>query len=201
MADDLTEKWSNLNLEDEDNDVVDLGGIELTDEDDRVSLMLVGKLVIDLGFNVDACKKTMIQAWLMKGKVVIRAIGENLFVFQFFHWRDEEKVMSGRPWCFEQNLLLLHEISGNEQPNKVVLTHSPFWVRIENLPFNCRSDAHVKAITPKLGELMEIEEDLLGIEKDRRLRVMMDVTKPLLKFVNVVNREGAMVKVKLKYES
>ncbi|XP_056692156.1 uncharacterized protein [Spinacia oleracea] len=108
--------------------------------------------------------------------------------------------MAGRPWCFEQNLLLLKDISGDEQPYDIALTHSPFWVRIENLPFNCRSDAHVKAIAAKLDSLMEIEEDVMGIGKDRRLRVMMDVTKPLRRFLDVVNRQGHTVKVKLKYE-
>ncbi|XP_021840635.2 uncharacterized protein [Spinacia oleracea] len=142
----------------------------------------------------------MVHAWSMKVKVVIRAIGENLFAFQFFHWRDKDRVMAGRPWCFEQNLLLLNDITGNKQPNKVVLTHSPFWVRIENLPFNCRSNGYVKAIAAKLGNLMEIEEDLLGIEKDRRVRVMMDVNKPLHQSQNVVNREDMTVKIKLKYE-
>lgn len=33
----------------------------------------------------------------------------------------------------DQQLLLLNEITGDEQPEEVPLTHSPFWVRIRNL--------------------------------------------------------------------
>lgn len=99
MADELTEQWANLNIEEDENDVVDLGGVDSSEHDDRVSLMLVGKLLTDRGFNVEVFKRTMTQAWSMTGKVVIRAIGANSFIFQFFHWREKEKVMVGRPWC------------------------------------------------------------------------------------------------------
>ncbi|XP_021866524.1 uncharacterized protein [Spinacia oleracea] len=163
MADEIVEKYSNLQLEDEENDLVDLSAVDSTESDERVSLMLVGKLLTDRAYNVEGFKRTMSQAWSLVGKVIIRTIGSGRFVFQFFHWRDKEKVMAGRPWCFEQCLLILNDITSNEQPNAVVLNNSPFWVRIENLPFNCRSDAHIKAIAANIGGLLEIEEDILGL--------------------------------------
>lgn len=51
-----------------------------------------------------------------KEKLTILLIDPSLFAFQFFHWRDKEKALSGRPWCFENNLLVLKEINGDEQP-------------------------------------------------------------------------------------
>lgn len=42
--------------------------------------------------------------------------------------------MEGRPWCFDNTLLFLDEILGDEQPSKVTLIFSPFWVRIDDLP-------------------------------------------------------------------
>lgn len=77
-------------------------------------------------FNLEAFKRTMSQAWGVSKNVIIRAIETCLFVFQFFHWRDKEKVLDDRPWCFDQHLLALNEITGNEQPSQVPLSCSPF---------------------------------------------------------------------------
>lgn len=200
MADDIIERYSNLHLEDEETDLIDLSGVESPETDGRVSLMLVGRLLTDRAYNFEAFKRTMCQVWGLVGKVIIRTLGSGKFLFQFFHWREKEKVMMGRPWCFEQSLLILNEVIGNEQPMDVVLNKSPFWVRIENLPFNCRSDAHVREAAINLGEMLEIEEDILGIEKDRRIRVLMDVSKPLRRTQKIVNREGRAVRVNFKYE-
>ncbi|XP_021758402.1 uncharacterized protein LOC110723359 [Chenopodium quinoa] len=200
MAEDLIAKCANLNIEDEDGETVDCGTIDSSDSDARVSLMLVGKLLTDRGVNIEAFKRTITQSWGMKGKVVIRAIGANFFGFQFFHSRDKEKVLLGRPWCFEQSLLILNEIKGNEQPQDFALTHSPFWIRLENLPFNCRSEEHARVIASKLGEIVEIESDVLGIDKNRRVKVMLDVSRPLRRYINVKNREGSIIKMNLKYE-
>ncbi|KAL2926609.1 hypothetical protein RDABS01_000041 [Bienertia sinuspersici] len=108
--------------------------------------------------------------------------------------------MMGRPWCFDQHLLVLQEISGNEQPDDVILSHSSFWARIYNLPFNCRDDEVIKAIASKIGDIMEIEKDDLRLEKFRRVRVMMDVTKPLRRYQRIKNKEGRVVTVNYKYE-
>ncbi|XP_021762243.1 uncharacterized protein LOC110727015 [Chenopodium quinoa] len=179
MADELADNYANLTLNSEETDVVDVGDIDHPEQDSRVSLTLVGKLYTDRGINFDAFKRTMNHAWALKGKVIIRKLESNLFAFQFSNSRDMEKVMAGRPWCFEQALLLLNSINGNEQPSEVQLTHSPFWVRLENLPFNSRSENHVKTIASNIRDVLEIEDDDSIICKSRRVRVLLDVRKPL----------------------
>lgn len=77
--------------------------------------MVVGRMLTERTLNVKALKQNMSQARMLVGKVIIRAIRSNLFVFQFFHWCDKEKVMSGRRWCFGYSLLILNDIMGNEQ--------------------------------------------------------------------------------------
>ncbi|XP_021716010.1 uncharacterized protein LOC110683914 [Chenopodium quinoa] len=185
MADELIDQCANLRINDLENEIVDLGDVEDGESEARVSLMLVGKLISDRTINVEAFKRTMIHAWAVSKRLVIRVIGANLFAFQFFHWKDRKKVLEGRQWCFENNLLLLKEVKGDEQPTEVVLTHSPFWVRLENLPFNRRSNVVVAALTASMGELMEVEDDDLGLDKYRRVKLNLDVTKPLRRFLNM----------------
>ncbi|XP_021771467.1 uncharacterized protein LOC110735585 [Chenopodium quinoa] len=200
MADDLANRYEKLNLNEKEVAVVDVSEVASTEQEEKLSLMLVGRLLRDRGVNFEAFKRTITQSWAMKGRVVIRSTGNNLYVFQFFHWRDKEKVMDGRPWCFEQNLLLLNSIKGDEQPTDVILTHSPFWVRLENLPFNCQSNEHVRAIASTLGEVMEIEDETLSICKNRRVKVELDVREPLRRIQSIKTKEGNIARINLKYE-
>uniref|UniRef100_A0A803N9E7 Reverse transcriptase zinc-binding domain-containing protein n=1 Tax=Chenopodium quinoa TaxID=63459 RepID=A0A803N9E7_CHEQI len=190
MADELVDRYASLNISAEEEEVVDVGDIEIEDQEIRVSLLLIGRLLTDRGVNVDAFKRTITQSWALKGRVIIRNIGINLYAFQFLHWRDKEKVMSRRPWCFEQNLLIHNEIAGGEQPRDVDLNFSPFWIRLEDLPFNCRTDNHVRTIAGKMREVIEVEEDTIATSKSRRVKVLLDEHKPLRRYQNLLTREA-----------
>lgn len=47
---------------------------------------------------------------------------------------------------------------------------------------------------------MEIEEDFLDVNSYRRVRVMLDVTKPLKRHQMIKTRGGSTVKITIKYE-
>lgn len=200
MAADLIDNWAKLKISEDENTIVDLGSDVTADLDDKLSLRLVGKLLTSKAFNVEAFKRTITQSWGVQKRVIIKAIETNFFVFQFFHWKDKEKVLAGRPWCFDQHLVVLNEITGDEQPAQISLDYSPFWVRIHNLPFNCRSIKDVTTIASSLGAVMEVENDELGLEKFCRVRLMMDVHKPLRRFQKIKNKNNTIVTIEYKYE-
>lgn len=200
IADSLIEQCSKLQIEDQEREVVDFGEIESSESNDRVSLMLVGKLLTDRPFYVEGFKRTMTHVWSLSSKVVIRVLAPNLFAFQFFHWRDKDKVLDGRPWCFDHRLLILNEIHDDEQPSQVSLNTSPFWIRIHNLPFNCRSEPYVKAVASPIGTVLEIDDDDFGLERDCRVRVMMDVNKTLRRKQDIKKKDGSIITVEFKYE-
>lgn len=139
----------------------------------------MGRVLTTKPLNFDAVKRTLLHIWSLKEGVVIRALGSNTFLFQFFHWRDRDQVLNGRPWSFENRLLVIQEIEKEQQPTDIALNFSPFWVRMYNLPFGYRSDERVKTIAKAIGEFLEIEEDFLDINPFRRVRVLIDITKPL----------------------
>lgn len=105
------------------------------------------------------------------------------------------KVLDGRPWCFDNMLVLLKEADGDEQPDQVILQHSPFLVRIKNLPFNYRSNEIVRGLIGNMGEIMEIEEDVLGFGKYRCVKVMINITKPLCRYRKIKDKKGKSFKL------
>lgn len=89
------------------------------------------------------------------------------------------KVLEGCSWCFDNMLNILKESTVYEQPDQVNITHSLFWVRIKNLLFNYRTNNIVKAFIGNMGEILETKEDGLGIGRYKRVKVLLDITKPL----------------------
>lgn len=201
MADSLIEQCSKLNIDNTgEEDVIDLVSVEEEELDDKLELRLVGRLLSEKPVNFEALKRTMTQVWSLREGVVIRVIESNLYLFQFFHWKDRDKVLDGRPWCFEQRLLILQRMEKDTQPTEMQLKFSPFWARLYNLPYSCRSDEKVRLIGRSLGDVMDIEEDFLDLSPFRRIRVSIDCSKPLKRFQNIKVKDNMTVKINLKYE-
>lgn len=58
----------------------------------------------------------------------------------------------------------------------------------------------MRFIASSVGEVMEIEEDLLEIGPFRRVRINLDVTKPLKQTQRIKVKGGQIIQVVLKYE-
>ena len=116
MAEDLVEQCSKLAIMNGEEDIGILDDCNDNTHDEKISLRLIGRILMEKLLNFDAFKRTILHVWCLKDGVVIRSMGSNLFMFQFFHWQDMENVLNGRPWSFEQRLLVLQEIEGDAQP-------------------------------------------------------------------------------------
>lgn len=84
-------------INDVESGVVNIDELSNEENTKQLSLVLVGSVVTDRNFNVEAFKRTMTQSWVISKKLVIRMIGPNRLIFQFFHWKHKEKVLQGRP--------------------------------------------------------------------------------------------------------
>lgn len=75
----------------------------------------------------------------MKG-VWIKELGPNLFIFQFFHELDLERVINGGPWTFEQHLLIFTKLESGMNPMQVDLYEVNFWIQVYDLPVGYMSE-------------------------------------------------------------
>ncbi|KAL2902473.1 hypothetical protein RDABS01_027555 [Bienertia sinuspersici] len=200
MADDLINKCSQLSITEEEDEIVEFGDCLDKTIEDKANLSFVGKILTVRPYNFNAMQNTMNKVWAISKKAIFRQIENNLFVIQFFYWKDKEKAMNGRPWCFDQYLILLQELDCSTQPSKIVLNTSPFWVRIYNLPFDYRSLDHVKTLASRLGEVMVVDSDVIGWDKSVRVRILLNTYAPLCRFQKIKNKKGEVCWVEFKYE-
>lgn len=168
-----------------------------------MALGLISKIWTERNVNPNAFMNTINSIWALKNGLEISSIGKNKFRFQFHHWRDNKKVLDGQPWHFNHYALLLGEIQELEKLSEAELFHLPIWVRFYDIPFKGRqNDGNALVLGNKVGEFLQHDKrEMLGIEKSMRIRVLLDVRKPLKKVKNLKMRGGFSNRVAVKYEN
>lgn len=66
--------------------------------------------------------------------VAIKEYEEGLFIFQFFHKIERQKVLNGGPWYFDNHLVILSQIGEGRIPTQGPLFHVNFWIQVHELP-------------------------------------------------------------------
>ncbi|XP_057444580.1 uncharacterized protein LOC130736815 [Lotus japonicus] len=141
------------------------------------------------------------SAWKTKHGFEVRDIAKNLFTLRFFSEQDRDNALKLGPWNFNHNLIILRELAPDENPKEVVLAHTLFWVRVYDLTMNLRSEQMAKKLGDFLGTFEawdSKEEQRLG--NSLRLRVWLDVTKPLKRGTVIPKSGKPPLRILFKYE-
>lgn len=172
------------------------------EDEARTELGLVIRICTNRHVNQNAFTTTMKNIWQAKHDMDIKNIGKNLYVVQFYHWRDKHRVMEGQPWHFDKHVILMSDIKGNCKPSDIQLWEFPIWARVYDLPFKGRLNINnVKAIGNKIGSFITMDKSgAMGIDKSIRIRVMHDVRKPLTSSIKVRMKSGEEDIFTVKYE-
>lgn len=173
-----------------------------TEEEERLTFGLIGRLWSDRILNPDAFMTTIKNVRVTQHGVDINMIGKNTFQFQFYHWKDKEKVLNGQPWQFDKVALLLAEMNDANKPSDIQFFVLPIWVRVYNVPFRGRYNINnARVLGNKIGEFIDMDKsENLGMEKALRIRVSIDVQESLKKQVTLQIRGGEMCICPVKYE-
>lgn len=197
----LEEYYATLNIQNDDDAEVDLPyGEEDTTEVD--SFMLVGTLITEKTVKFSYMKETLAKVWRPGKGMVAKEFSTNLYIFYFFHEKDRRRVLDDGPWTYEQNLLVLRKLEHGESPFNMDLTKAEFWVQIHKLPQKLSSMKMVEALGAHFGQF--IKADLEHYDGSwnsfARLRVCMDITKPLRRKIRITPPGSESLTMECKYE-
>lgn len=132
----------------------------------------------------------------------MKDIKPGLFLFQFYHVDDMLWVKNGGPWSFDNALLVLNGISPGEDPTKVPLVDIDFWIQIYDLPVGYMSEAVGKQLGNFFGSFLEYDSNNNSsiLREFMRLKIRLDVRKPLKRKKKICKRDKTEVIVHCKYE-
>jgi hypothetical protein len=110
--------------------------------------------------------------------------------------------MDEGPWIFRGHAVLLEEYDGITKPSKVRFKYLATWVRIYDLPTGFRTMNIGRQLGNKIGDFLKVDlDDNTGGWRDfLRIRVKLDVEKPLTRIVYVLLRGGKREAFRVKYE-
>lgn len=107
MDSEILARFQAFELSSKEQDGVDLreGDVYLGMEEAKRSL--IGKVFGDKKANLVGIRGTMLKLWGARGLHKVIPLDQNVFQFVFNAASDREGILQGRPWLFDNQLLLL----------------------------------------------------------------------------------------------
>ncbi|GMY05644.1 hypothetical protein FCV25MIE_00883, partial [Fagus crenata] len=115
---------------------------------------------------------------------------------------ERRKVMTGAPWLFDNSLLLLKEFDGSCPASQVQFSWCCFWVQFYGVPLfymTKQTGEHVGSIFGKVEEV-DVFENGVGWATYLRVRICLDITKPIPRGRVVTFNSLGQMWVSFKYE-
>jgi hypothetical protein len=201
MADDVDKLCSKVALIGGERDGITITEGEVAESRDRGERCLVGRIGEERRVNKEAFRTVMTRLWRIAGTVVFKEVQENIWVFEFSDRDDKGRILAGRPWSFDRQIIILNELDGNVPPSQMQFTHSPFWVQVHDLPLVCMNISVGTKIGESLGSLVDVDVagDGMGWGHCLRIRVVIDLRNPLERG-RAIHLNGKSHWVTFKYE-
>ncbi|XP_019176863.1 PREDICTED: uncharacterized protein LOC109172169 [Ipomoea nil] len=182
------------------------GGMEVPEmpsvPDETIHHNLVGRFLTDRVIKAEHMQQVFASVWRPVMGMYAVTLTEDLFLFQFPHPKDLQRVIEDGPWSFDNQLLICDQVLSGTRPEEVVLDSVPFWVQIHGLPTMYASPAFVAKIGEYVGTF--IAPDPLNFggawRSFFRIRVRLNVLSPLKRRMKLLRRDGSSQWITFRYE-
>ncbi|XP_042939395.1 uncharacterized protein LOC122274420 [Carya illinoinensis] len=197
----LEEKWKRLRLREEEQVDINLDDDSTSELDYKEQRSLLGKICSSRIISREVLEATLAKIWRLSKAVKLTEVCSNVFVLSFETIADKERVWSGRPWLFDNQLLVLKDFEGFTPINRVKFDSGSFWMRVHDLPLSCMTKVKVAQICSSVGKVedVEMQEDGSGWGNFLRIQVHLDLTKPIARG-RTINVRGCSFWVSFTYE-
>ncbi len=146
--------------------------------------------------------RTFMLLWRTDHGFTIRDMNENRLVFVFEDEADRERVMMGEPWAYDKYLIILQRIEEEEAIEDVVFRETSLWVQLHGLPIRKMNLEVANTLVSSLGRVEQISNGDTNADGGQamRIRVRLDVTKPLCRGRKARLEKGHETWISFKYE-
>jgi hypothetical protein len=121
------------------------------------------------------------NVWKVRGFVESHQLADRRFVLEFFEECDFKHVMPGRPWRYQEDVVLIRKLMMMEVPNMVRFESMPIWAQFAHIPFYLLSKKLTRNLGMNLGELICIDNNTRGNISDKILhaKIHLPIGRPL----------------------
>lgn len=163
---------------------------------------IIGKVITHKGVHLGGLKTAMEVAWSFPKGLKVLDLGTGLYQFIFSQEMDMLKVLSGGPWLFNNQLLVLQRWRVGMKPDQLFFGDCPFWIQVRNLPLECMSIEVGKKMFKAFGAVQEVALAQLSGNRGRclRVKVELDITKPLPRGKRICSADWEPFWISFQYE-
>jgi hypothetical protein len=194
---DLDGLWKRLSLNDKEDNLFDLSSDSQPDKPTLAAKFYTRRVI-----NVEAIARTFKPLWQTRKSFSIQDVGDNMVLIEFEEAADLERVLLGEPWSYDKYLIAFHRLSNEVAVENLPFHLVDFWVQLHNLPVLSMKRKVAVAMGSYIGEVLpspnQEEEAVNG--KYLRVRVRVDITKPLCHGRKISLGNGAEDWVSFQYE-
>ncbi|GMI86525.1 hypothetical protein HRI_002321800 [Hibiscus trionum] len=130
-------------------------------------LCFVGRFLTTSVIHFQSMRNTLANLWRPLGGIAISELGENRYLFRFFHPVDMERIEGGAPWNFNTRLLIFHRLKVGENPMEVPLHFAPFWILVYDVLHGYMSERVARQLGAFIGTFIEYDsKQFLWVTKE-----------------------------------
>ncbi|KAL0451923.1 UNVERIFIED_CONTAM: hypothetical protein Slati_1170400 [Sesamum latifolium] len=159
--------------------------------------LLVGRILASKAYRVEVIRSTLTAVMNPKRGMDIREIEDNLLLFRFNHPLNRARVLEGRPWTFERNLIVLGMVGADDNPMMGNLDWCPFHVHIHGLPLRQMTMAIARHIGNQLGNFIDRDQGTTrSWGSTMRIRAELDVCRALVRCLKICSPTGSLTELR-----
>ncbi|WOG81854.1 hypothetical protein DCAR_0101008 [Daucus carota subsp. sativus] len=200
--DELADQYAAISLEEEESGGLSYEAEEALDGGIDTRWCLVGRFLSDRSIDFEKMQHSMATLWKPGKGVYIKRLEPNLFLFQFNHEVDINRVIEGSPWTYDRMQLVFERLKEGDNPRFVEINKLDFWVQLHDLQPGFMSERVCKEVGNYIGEFLESDgNNFIGVWRDYlRIRVRMQIDKPIKRHMKIKKSGSDWFWVNFKYE-
>lgn len=162
----------------------------------------VGKFMAEMKPNREAMYRVFRSLWFTKEDVDFVALNDEVIIGKFGCVEDRSRILNLTPWLFDNCLFSMLPFVKGQAITSYEFNMSPFWLRIYNIPLELMDHSTALDVGIAIGKVVAIDwkDRNGGWTEFMRLKIMVNILKPLRRIVKLVDRDERVITCMLKYE-
>ena len=172
--DDLTNHCKGLSISDREGPTFDL-----EEELATLEFIIAGKFYTRRALNMEAIALTFMPLWRSKNGFKVKNMGNHIVLFTFDNKHEVDTILSNEPWSFDKQLLVLQHYDKDMPIEDLKFSGTAFWVQVHDIPVRFMNSKVAEGICSIVGTIIRKSEMEMNGGSFMRVRVSVDVTRPL----------------------